>query len=120
MTTVFRWIQLLTSTWLILIVVQSLSLDKRHFKYLVYLGFFATNVAVMVFAVITLKQMYRTSFRHRSKFFNLFLFNSNHPLSRIIQCLLEYCTRFNALALPKPGMFVLRHLLRQQPVITKF
>jgi hypothetical protein len=61
MTTVFRWIQLLTSAWLILIVVQSLSLDKRRFKYLVYLVFFATNVAVMVFAVITLKQMYRTS-----------------------------------------------------------
>ena len=61
MTTVFRWIQLLTATWLILIVVQSLSLDKRHFKYLVYVGFFATNIVVIVFAVITLKQMYRTS-----------------------------------------------------------
>ena len=61
MTTVFRWIQLLTSTSLILIVVQSLSLEKRYFKYFIYLVFLATNIVVMVFAVITLKQMYRTS-----------------------------------------------------------
>lgn len=61
MITTLRWIQLFTTTWLILIVVQSLSLEKRYFKYFVYLVFFATNVVVLVFAVITLQQMYRTS-----------------------------------------------------------
>jgi hypothetical protein len=61
MITTLRWIQLLTTSWLILIVVQSLSLEKRYFKYFVYFVFFATNVVVLVIAVLTLQQMYRTS-----------------------------------------------------------
>jgi len=107
MITTLRWIQLLTTTWLILIVVQSLSLEKRYFKYLVHFVFFATNVVVLVFAVITLQQMYRTSslsFQlHCRKFSGLNFLDSNHRLSRFVQDLLEYYTGFNAVALPKPG-----------------
>ena len=60
-TTVIRSIQLLSSTWLILIVVQSLSLGRQYFKGVLYVAFFAMNVVTTAFGVITLKEMYRTS-----------------------------------------------------------
>lgn len=60
MATVLRGAQLFASTWLILIVVQALSLNNRHMKVVLYTLFTLMTIAVTVFGVITLKEMYPT------------------------------------------------------------
>lgn len=57
--TLLRGVQLVASTWLVLIVVQSLSLNNRCLKFFLYAMFCTMNIAVTVFGIITLKEIYR-------------------------------------------------------------